>query len=123
MAHSADDIRSHVRVYISVFVALLVFTLITVAVSYLDLPIAPAVILALLVATIKGSLVALFFMHLKGEKAFVVYSLALTAFFFMLLFALPMWTEGDHIIGTRPNAWSAGTELPQTPEHSPAPAH
>jgi cytochrome c oxidase subunit 4 len=123
MSHSADDIRKHVKVYIGVFVALLILTLVTVAASYLDLPIGPSVIVALTVAGVKGSLVAMFFMHLKGEKPWVMWSLALTAVFVLFVFALPMWTEGDHIVGTRPNAWSAGTELPHAPEHSPAPAH
>ncbi len=123
MAHSADDIRSHVKVYIGVFVTLLILTIVTVAVSYLDLPIGPSVIVALMIAGVKGSLVAMFFMHLKGEKPIVMWSLALTAVFVLFVFALPMWTEGDHIVGTRPNAWSAGTDLPVAPEHSPAPAH
>ena len=123
MSHSAEDIQAHVRTYIKIFVALLVLTGVTVAISYLHLPVGPAVILALAVATLKGSLVAIFFMHLKGEKAWVTWSLALTAFFFMLLFALPKWTESDHIVGTAPDAWAAGDANPVVPEHSPAPAH
>ena len=104
-----------------VFGTLLVLTLVTVAIAYLHLPVAPAVILALVVAATKGSLVATFFMHLKGEKPFVVWSLVLTAAFVLFLFAIPLWTEGDHIIGTAPNPWSAGTAAPHAPEHSPAP--
>ena len=37
MEATAEDIKKHVRVYISVFVALMALTLITVAVSYLHL--------------------------------------------------------------------------------------
>lgn len=121
MAHSADDIRAHVRLYYQVFGALLILTIVTVAVSYLRLPITAAVIVALVIATFKASLVAMFFMHLKGERPIIFWSLALTAVFFVFLFALPMWTEGDHIVGTRPDAWSAGTAVPHAPEHSPAP--
>ena len=47
-----------------VFGALMVLTIITVGVSYVHLPVAAAVTVALIVATIKGSLVALYFMHL-----------------------------------------------------------
>ena len=119
MAHSAEDIRAHVRTYYKIFGALMVLTVVTVAVSYLHLPTTAAVILALIIATFKASLVAMFFMHLKGERQFIYWSLYLTAIFFVLLFALPIWTEGDHIIGTRPDRWSAGMEAPKTPEHSP----
>jgi cytochrome c oxidase subunit 4 len=124
-AHGADahDIQAHVRTYYQVFGALLVLTIITVAVSYLHMPIVPAVIVALTIASFKAALVAAVFMHLKGEKQIIYWSLYLTAVFFVLLFALPMWTEGDHIIGTRPSEWSAGEGAPHAPEGSPAVPH
>ena len=56
--HDPADIDRHVRVYITVFVALMALTLITVAVSYLDLPPATAIAVALFIAVVKGSLVA-----------------------------------------------------------------
>lgn len=120
MGH-AHDIKAHVRTYIMVFGALLVLTIVTVAVSYLEMPVGPSVVVALLIATFKASLVAMFFMHLKGEKQIIYWSLYLTAVFFVLLFALPMWTEGDHIIGTRADKWSAGAETPAAPRQSPTP--
>jgi cytochrome c oxidase subunit 4 len=123
MAHTAHDIQAHVRTYYLIFGALMVLTLVTVGVSYLHMPVVPAVIVALIIATFKASLVAMYFMHLKGEVKMIYWSLYLTAVFFVLLFALPMWTEGDHIIGTRPSAWSAGEGAPHTPEGSPAPQH
>lgn len=119
----AHDIQAHVRLYYKVFGALLVLTVVTVAVSYLHLPHTPAVILALIIATFKASLVAMFFMHLKGERRIIYWSLYLTAVFFVLLFALPIWTEGDHIIGTRPDKWSAGAGAPTMPQRSPQPQH
>jgi cytochrome c oxidase subunit 4 len=121
MAHTAEDIQAHVRLYYKVFGTLMVLTILTVAVSYLHLPHTPAVIVALLIAAFKASLVAMFFMHLKGERPIIFWSLALTAAFFVFLFALPMWTEGDHIVGTRPDAWSAGAAAPHAPPHSPTP--
>ena len=124
MAHSAEEVRREVKTYIAVFVCLLVLTLITVAVSYLHLPsVTERVLLAMLVAVTKGTLVALFFMHLKSERPFVYATLAFTAIFVVLVFALPKWTEGDHIIGTRPNKWSAGMETPKMPVHSPDAGH
>jgi len=88
----AADIDRHVRVYITVFVALMALTIITVAVSRLHLPVHIAVTVALLVATIKGSLVACYFMHLISEKKLIYAVLTVTAFFFIALLALPVVT-------------------------------
>jgi len=91
----AADIDRHVRVYITVFVALMALTLITVAISYLHLPLPMAVTVALLVATVKGSLVACYFMHLISEKKLIYAVLGLTAVFFVVLLALPVITVHD----------------------------
>ena len=91
----AADIDRHVKVYITVFVALMVLTIITVAISRYHLPVAMAVTVALLVATIKGSLVACYFMHLISEKKLIIAVLALTAFFFIALLTLPVVTVHD----------------------------
>lgn len=97
-AHLADhaaDIDRHVRVYLTVFVSLMVLTVVTVAVSYLDLPLPMAVAVALLVATVKGTLVACYFMHLVSEKKLIYAVLALTAVFFLVLLALPAVTHSN----------------------------
>jgi cytochrome c oxidase subunit 4 len=91
----AAEIDRHVRVYITVFVVLMVLTIITVAVSYLHLPIPIAVTVALLVATIKGSLVACYFMHLISEKKLIYAVLVLTVVFFVALLALPVFTVSN----------------------------
>ncbi len=91
----AADIDRHVRVYIIVFVALMALTIITVAVSYLHLRAPIAVGVALLVATVKGSLVACYFMHLISEKKLIYAVLVLTAVFFVALLALPAITHSD----------------------------
>jgi cytochrome c oxidase subunit 4 len=91
--HSAADIDRHVRIYITVFVALMVLTIVTVAVSRFHFPLAIAVSIALLVATIKGSLVACYFMHLISEKKLIYAVLVLTAVFFAVLLALPVVTH------------------------------
>jgi cytochrome c oxidase subunit IV len=89
----AVDIDRHVRVYITVFVTLMALTIITVAVSRFHLPMPIAVTVALLVATIKGSLVACYFMHLISEKKLIYAVLVLTAVFFVALLALPAVTH------------------------------
>jgi cytochrome c oxidase subunit 4 len=88
----AADLDRHVRVYITVFVVLMALTIITVAISRLHLPVPIAVSVALLVAIIKGSLVACYFMHLISEKKLIYAVLALTAAFFVALMALPVLT-------------------------------
>ena len=96
-AHAADDIRSHVKTYFLIFGALMVLTVVTVGVSYLHLPVAMAVLVALIVAAIKGSLVALFFMHLKHERKVIYYVLVLTVIFFIFLMFVPLATNLDKI--------------------------
>jgi cytochrome c oxidase subunit 4 len=91
----AADIDRHVRVYITVFVALMVLTIVTVAISYLHLSVPVAVTVALLVATVKGSLVACYFMHLISERKLIYAVLALTVVFFVALLALPAITHGN----------------------------
>ena len=101
MAHGGhDDIRSHVKTYYMVFGALMVFTIITVGVSYLHLSVPLAITVALVVATIKGSLVALFFMHLSNERKLIYWALTLTVIFFVFLMFVPLLTNTDKIGGT-----------------------
>jgi cytochrome c oxidase subunit 4 len=95
MGGHAADIDRHVRIYISVFVALMVLTIVTVAVSYLHLSTPVAVTVALLVATVKGTLVACYFMHLISEKKLIYAVLVLTAMFFVVLLALPTFTQNN----------------------------
>jgi caa(3)-type oxidase, subunit IV len=84
-----------------VFGALLVLTLATVGVSYLRLPETPAVVIGLGIALTKASLVAMYFMHLKGEKPMVYWPLGLTAFLFIGLLVSVLLAEGDHLFGTQ----------------------
>ncbi len=92
MEHSHEEIKKHVKIYISVFAALAALTVVTVAVSYLHLPIPKAVAVALVIALVKASLVALFFMHLISEKQIIFYILALSALFFAVLLWFPSYS-------------------------------
>lgn len=93
MSHEAVDIKKHIRIYISVFVALAALTVVTVSVSYLHLSTLPAVLLALLIATVKGSLVACYFMHLISEKKLIFIVLLFTVVFFFVLLLVPFLTD------------------------------
>ncbi len=87
----------HVRTYLGVFAALLALTGVTVVAASLQLPAAPTMALGLTIAGAKAALVALFFMHLKNEKAMIFWPLALTAALFAALFAFILWSAADHI--------------------------
>ena len=89
----AARVREHLRVYVMVFVALAVLTVVTVAISYLQLPTGLAIAVAMVVATVKASLVAGYFMHLLSEEKVILYLLVLCAAFLLFLFALPLGTE------------------------------
>lgn len=81
---------AHIRIYMMVFGALMVLTVVTVLVSYLHLPRGLGILVGLAIATLKASLVAAFFMHLKWERPLIYGLLGLTVFFMAVLFALPI---------------------------------
>lgn len=91
------DLDRQVKVYILVFVALLVLTMVTVAVSRLHLPVAGAVAVALVVASVKGGLVAGYFMHLVSERKLIYWVLGFTVVFFLAVLLLPLWNVYDPI--------------------------
>ena len=96
MAHgSAEDIAKHVRIYIAVFATLGVLTLVTVGAAFMHLPHWPAIIVALIIATIKAGLVACYFMHLISERSAIYSVLVLCAVFFVALMALPVLTTSE----------------------------
>ena len=97
MADSHADIDKHVRVYMIVFGSLAALTVITWAVAYLELGAVMAITVALLIATVKASLVACYFMHLISEKRLIFLVLAFTVFFFIGLLLLPWLTAMDPI--------------------------
>ncbi len=89
--HSPEEIKREVRVYLAVFGGLMVLTAATVFACYgLKLPVHYAITVALIIAAMKGFLVAGFFMHLLTEKKVIYGILALTVLFFVVLLALPV---------------------------------
>ena len=95
----AASIDKHVRAALMVFGALLVLTAVTVGIYYLHLGTLAAIALALFVATVKGSLVACYFMHLIDERKLVYWVLMLTAVFFVFLLLLPVATSHSDQVG------------------------
>jgi cytochrome c oxidase subunit 4 len=68
-----------------------------VSVSYLHLPVHQAIAVALVIASVKGSLVACYFMHLISEKKLILYVMLLTVAFFAVLLLVPVFTVSDRI--------------------------
>ena len=93
--HTLEDIKSQVHRYIMVFVALLTLTFITVTVSYFHLSVVPAILVALFIASVKGTLVASYFMHLISERKLIFFVLLLTGIFFIALMTLPALHHAD----------------------------
>lgn len=90
--NSPEYIAREKRRYLLVFGTLAILTVITVAVSYLKVSHTMAIVIALIIASIKASLVAAFFMHLISERRFIYAVLGLTAFFFGVL----IWGPWHH---------------------------
>ncbi|MGA3121496.1 MAG: cytochrome C oxidase subunit IV family protein [Polyangiaceae bacterium] len=91
-AHAPVDdgaVHAHIskaQFYWAIFGLLVVLTIITVKVSYYDFG-SLNIVVALLIATIKASLVAAFFMHLRHDNLFNTIAF-LSAFLFLSLFIL-----------------------------------
>jgi cytochrome c oxidase subunit 4 len=116
----ADDGAVHVHIastgfYVGIFLALICLTVATVKVSYYDFGSAN-IIIAILIATMKASLVAAFFMHLRHDKLFNTLSF-LGAFLFLGIFILLTYDD----LGNRGRVDPAygGTVIPQTGQVAP----
>jgi cytochrome c oxidase subunit 4 len=97
LAHSAEEVRSSVKKYFTVGATLFVCTVITVAANQVHLVIPLAITVALIIAIVKGSMVAAVFMHLNNEKRWIYGALLLTAIFFAVLMLVPSATTMDSI--------------------------
>jgi len=109
----AHGVQQHVSRYLMVGGLLLFFTLLTVALSYVDfggffswlfhVQISPQngrklnIAVAILVAAFKATLVALIFMHLAAEKRLIYRFLIFTGFFVLGLFWLTFLAWYDPI--------------------------
>ena len=99
----------HLKLYWGIGGLLFIFTVITVALSYLDFDKwfggkGWNIIIAMIVATFKVGLVCAIFMHLKGEKPTVWRFLYFTMFFALGLFLLTYLHWVDPIFGTVGNS-------------------
>ncbi len=93
------DWAAHIKTYKIVGAILFVGTCLTVAAAYLDVfdmhSRAGNLTLGLLIATVKSSLVALIFMHLKNEKTLIYKFLMFTVIFFSVMLFLFLSAQSD----------------------------
>lgn len=94
--HTHHDVSKHVRGYLIVFGALLIGTVLTVWASAFHFGSKDSnvgnIAVALIIACTKAFLVAGYFMHLISEKKMIYSILAFTAFFFVGLMFLTIWS-------------------------------
>src|SRR5215467_7762918 len=85
-----------VRIYITIFMALLAGTALTVTAAFYDFPWQFNTLIALTIATAKATLVVLYFMHVRYSVRLVWVILAAALFWMAIMFALTFsdyWTR------------------------------
>lgn len=93
---SPEEIKKAVRTYLFIGLALIVGTGLTVWASFIHFGSnAWNIAVALIIASVKSFLVAGYFMHLLSEKRAIYATLATTAFFFVALMGLTLWSMND----------------------------
>jgi cytochrome c oxidase subunit IV len=97
------------KIYYFVFFSLLILTLLTWRIAYIDLGRWNTVV-ALIIAICKASLVVTFFMHLRWSASVV--RLVLFAAIFWLAIMLTL-TAGDFFSRSNVQPWQASTEVSQ----------
>jgi cytochrome c oxidase subunit IV len=91
--HTQEHDHGGSGVYVKTLIALLILTVITVGASYIDFG-SGNIVIALFIASIKASLVALFFMHLRYEKP-VNAVIACSGFLFLGIFIMFAFLDFD----------------------------
>ncbi len=84
------------KVYITIFLTLMVGTAITVLAAFQDFPGPLNVVIALTIAVIKATLVVLYFMHVRYSARLIWVIVASALFWMGILFALTFsdyWTR------------------------------
>lgn len=95
-SNKAHHGHGSIKIYLGVFLALIVGTIITVAAWKVHLPtLFLTVLVALIIASVKASLVAGWFMHLASEQRMIYAILGFTAFFFLVMMGFTVWAMSD----------------------------
>ena len=83
-----------VKVYITIFLVLVVGTALTVLAAFVDFPCRFNTIVALTIATIKATFVVLYFMHVRYSSRLIWVIMAAALFWMAILFA---FTFSDYL--------------------------
>ncbi|HYM21310.1 MAG TPA: cytochrome C oxidase subunit IV family protein [Candidatus Kapabacteria bacterium] len=89
---------NHTKTYLYIFGALAVLTAIEVGITQIGMPKTPMIILLIALALVKAGLVAVYFMHLKYDAAFlkvIAYSPLAVASILILMLSLE-WAFQPH---------------------------
>src|SRR3979411_2594702 len=84
------------RVYVTIFLALLIGTGLTVLAAFQDFPGPLNAVVALTIAVVKATLVVLFFMHVRYSSRLIWLVIAAALFWLAIMFALTIsdyWTR------------------------------
>ncbi len=96
MSDNLEEIQKSVKKYLVIGATLIVFTGITVWLSYVELPTHSLnILVGMIVATFKAALVALIFMHLNHERSIIYKILFFTVVLALVLFVLFIFSHGD----------------------------
>jgi cytochrome c oxidase subunit IV len=76
-----------IRIYVTIFMVLLVGTALTVAAAFVDFPWRLNTIVALTIATIKATFVVLYFMHVRYSSRLIWVIVAAALFWMAIMFA------------------------------------
>ena len=85
-----------VKIYLTIFLALLVGTFVTVVAAFYDFPWLLNTVIALTIATVKATLVVLYFMHVRYSSRLVWVIVTSALFWLAIMFALTLsdyWTR------------------------------
>lgn len=111
-----DHVHEHSwKGYLYILLILLVLTIITVTASRIDFGSSSAnVVIAMTIATIKASLVALFFMHLKDDKP-INGLIFVSTLLFLAVFLGFCLVDADSRFDTRPATYKGPVDRPAFP--------
>lgn len=96
MSDNVEEIQKSIKKYLIIGGVLILFSAITVWLSYVELPTHSLnILVGMIVATFKAALVALIFMHLNHERSVIYKILFFTVVLAVVLFALFIFSHED----------------------------
>lgn len=95
-ADTNHEPHSHMKELTLTFVGLIILTVITVKIAKVDFgSVAVNITIAMFIASIKATLVAMYFMHLKWEEKLIVFFAALSIPFVILMVSTMVWDVAE----------------------------